>query len=236
MEADSQAQLKRATDRLHEAQHDGHQAMRDARDAVEVFVAAMRGAGSWVSRTGQLGAAAQAAVGAGTLPPPLATMTVHRDDSLNAASALATAGGLVTDGAAGRRYRSELFKKYGFLKDGRMIDPAVLPEGGRKALSFILKAGKVAKVLGPAATVAGGVLDYLNDKADGESTGHAVREASITTAGGVGGGYAGGLLCGAAAVATDGVGAVTCPVLVPAGAAGGAWLGDKVNDVIDIVF
>jgi hypothetical protein len=237
MQSDAEGEISRATGRLEDAQHDGHRAMKDAKDAVDAFVKAMAGAGSWVARVPQLGAPAQGSVGTRGLPAPVVDMGATRHDTTQAVTALVQAAGYVSDMATGNEKRRVLFKEKGVLKEDHIIDPKLLPAKARNALPWLEAAGDVARVMGPVLTVAGGVMTYIGDKQAGDSTGKAARKAGVTTALGAGGGVLGSFTCGVVAGGTAGIGAATCPVLISGGAIAGTLFGDKiVNPVIDWIF
>lgn len=121
---------------------------------------------------------------------------------------------------------------------GRVIDPRTLPQGTRGV--FTNPALRTAARYGiPGAGLAtGGLLDYMNARAEGDSAGRAAREAGVVGATTAGGSYLGGFACGLIGTATlesGGWGYASCPVLVPGGAWAGQQVGQGVNDFVDWV-
>ncbi len=87
----------------------------------------------------------------------------------------------------------------------------------------------------PGVALGGGLLDYMNARAEGDSVGRAAREAGVVAVTTTGGTYVGGLACGAIGTATAGPGYASCVVLVPLGGTAGKFAGDGVNWVVDKV-
>lgn len=116
---------------------------------------------------------------------------------------------------------------------GRYINPRDLPAGTRAAFTnpFVRTAARYGV---PGVSLAGGgILDYMNARAEGDSVGRAAREAGVVGVTTTAGTYAGGVVCGAIGTGTAGAGYVSCVVLVPTFAAGGKFLGDGINWAID---
>jgi len=119
---------------------------------------------------------------------------------------------------------------------GRTIDSKLLPAGTRNV--FTNPALRTAARYGiPGAGLAtGGLLDYMNSRAEGDSAGRAAREAGIVGATTLGGSWLGGAACGVigtATLETGGWGYASCPVLVPGFGYAGQKLGERVNWVVD---
>lgn len=85
------------------------------------------------------------------------------------------------------------------------------------------------------AGLGGAILDYLNARAEGDSTGRAAREAGVVGVTTVVGSGVGGVACGAVGSVSLGAGYASCVVLVPAGGVIGKVAGDGINLLVDTV-
>ncbi len=104
-----------------------------------------------------------------------------------------------------------------------------LNRGSSVAGKYLYRAGKTAQQLAPLAKAGGPIAVF------GVLVSSDIGKAAAQVAGGIAGAHVGGLACGAIAVASVGVGAVSCIVLVPAGGVAGSvfagWLYTKGSQV-----
>ena len=254
----AQRELDRAQDDLEQAQKRGEKAADLARTAATAAAVAVSGAGSGIPPLQPLGGPAMPAAGSpGSVgipplmplsqgrpqpklgpyhppgpPPPLIPFDQNLADTLTDAGTTLGYGGAL---ATGVTKRNELLRKYFPGAPTRPGGPATGPGLLNRALTGSPEARTALKAGGKALPVVGAGVDYAANRAGGDSPGRAFRKTAIntaaTTAGTVGGGWA----CGTAAAATLGIGAATCPVLIPAGTALGAGVGWGTNKLVDAV-
>jgi RHS repeat-associated protein len=127
----------------------------------------------------------------------------------------------------------------GGLKDRAKVLGYLLRYGSTPAIrsysGSLLRAAGILANSGPVRVIdryfpiAGNAVGFVADRLNGDSLDRAGLKAVGSYGFGAAGAWAGGVLCGAAAVATLGPGALTCPVLVVGGGAIGSYVGRKVG-------
>jgi RHS repeat-associated protein len=127
----------------------------------------------------------------------------------------------------------------GGLKDRAKVLGYLLRYGSTPAIrsysGSLLRAAGILANSGPVRVIdryfpiAGNAVGFVADRLNGDSLDRAGLKAAGSYGFGAAGAWAGGVLCGAAAVATLGPGALTCPVLVVGGGAIGSYVGRKVG-------
>jgi hypothetical protein len=117
---------------------------------------------------------------------------------------------------------------------GHILRTSGSPTSRSAAARYLPGAGSWAKgpvrFAGRAALPVGIVIDFSSNLDDGRSVSDAAGRTASQTVGAVGVGALGAAACGTETVATLGLGAAACPVLIGGGAAVGGWFGGKVYD------
>ncbi len=140
------------------------------------------------------------------------------------------AGGLALDGVdqVGRATEETATALHGVVT--RSADPAVRVWAGQAAEAVSsVGDGRLLHALSAGMPVIGAALRFTAALAEGDRPGRAAARALGAGIGGELGVGAGSAACAGVATATEGVGAVACPLLVGGGGLAGAHLGDRLG-------
>lgn len=171
------------------------------------------------------------------MQPGVPCFDADRDPFITAANVGVAIGGGAIDVYTGLRNRASTLGRILSTSDdaaARSSAARLLYRNGR----FTRFAGStVLRGLGVAAVGASGVLRYSEVRGAGGSQTEAITRGAGTALGGAGGAAAASaLVCGAAAVATLGVGGLVCGAAVIGGAFAGSLAGDALGGVIGRIF
>jgi RHS repeat-associated protein len=117
---------------------------------------------------------------------------------------------------------------------GYLLRYGSTPEIRSYAAGLLRQAGELAnsgplQVIRRFAPAAGATVGFAADLLNGDSVGRAGLQAGGSYGLGAAGAAVGSAACGAETVASFGAGALACPILITAGAAGGAYIGRKIG-------